>query len=420
MNRIKLIYLAILILANTGAFAQISINTDGSEADASAMLDVKSSDKGILIPRMTEHEIASIISPADGLLAYCTDDGKIYVYVLAENQWKEILYGPEIIETTGLYSIGSGGSCANTTLNGSYYAGIILDATNTICLDATVSNTGYWNISTDTVNGYSFSGSGTFSTTGTVQVLLVGTGTPILPQTDTFILYADIASGTCTTSITVAPACGSSITDSRNGQSYSTVLIGDQCWMAENLNIGTMVDGNTNQTDNGIIEKYCYDNTETNCDLYGGLYQWDEMMQYLSIEGTIGICPAGWHLPTNSEWITLEENLGMCSGTGTGCSGASGWRGTDEGSKLAGNEASWNNGALDQNASFGSSGFNGIAQGYRDTDGSFYLLGQYTGWWISNYDGSNAWGRELIYDKSEVGRSTGTKAYGFNVRCIRD
>jgi uncharacterized protein (TIGR02145 family) len=64
-----------------------------------------------------------------------------------------------------------------------------------------------------------------------------------------------------------------------------------------------------NQTDNGTIEKYCFDNTETNCDVYGGLYQWNEMMQYSTAPGVKGICPTGWHLPTDAEWCTLEQEV---------------------------------------------------------------------------------------------------------------
>ena len=64
-------------------------------------------------------------------------------------------------------------------------------------------------------------------------------------------------------------------------------------------------------TNNGIIEKYCYDNDPVNCATYGGLYQWDEMMQYTTQQGTQGICPAGWHLPTDAEWTILTDFLGV-------------------------------------------------------------------------------------------------------------
>ncbi len=71
-----------------------------------------------------------------------------------------------------------------------------------------------------------------------------------------------------------------------DGQIYNTVQIGYQCWMAENLNIGTMIPGTSNMANNGVIEKYCYNNTTANCNTYGGLYQWNEMMAYTTQQGT--------------------------------------------------------------------------------------------------------------------------------------
>jgi len=87
------------------------------------------------------------------------------------------------------------------------------------------------------------------------------------------------------------------------------VMIGEQCWMAENLNIGEMIDGSQSMTENGIIEKYCYDNDPENCETYGGLYQWDEMMEYVTDTAVQGICPAGWHLHTDHEWKVLEGTV---------------------------------------------------------------------------------------------------------------
>ena len=95
--------------------------------------------------------------------------------------------------------------------------------------------------------------------------------------------------------------CGLPLSDSRDGQIYNTVQIGTQCWMAENMNIGTRINGSGDQTNNGTIEKYCYDDNEANCDTNGGLYQWNEMMQYTTMEGAQGICPAGWHIATDAE-----------------------------------------------------------------------------------------------------------------------
>jgi hypothetical protein len=103
-------------------------------------------------------------------------------------------------------------------------------------------------------------------------------------------------------------------TDTRDGKVYTTVYIGTQCWMKQNLNIGTRIAGAGNQTNNGTIEKYCYDDNESNCDYYGGLYQWNEMMQYTTTQGVKGICPKGWHLPTNNEWNVLSTFLGGSAG----------------------------------------------------------------------------------------------------------
>jgi LruC domain-containing protein/uncharacterized protein (TIGR02145 family) len=104
--------------------------------------------------------------------------------------------------------------------------------------------------------------------------------------------------------------CGNSILDSRDGKTYHTVLIGAQCWMKENMNIGVT---NGGLQSDGIIGKRCYNNLEINCNTYGGLYSWLEMMQYSTLPGSQGICPTGWHVPTSEEWTTLTASLGGSS-----------------------------------------------------------------------------------------------------------
>lgn len=115
-------------------------------------------------------------------------------------------------------------------------------------------------------------------------------------------------------------ACQGISSVSYGGQQYDTVAIGSQCWFRENLNIGTMVSGIT-QTDNSILEKYCYNDNPSNCQNYGGLYQWAETVQYLNgVSSTTdwnpapsgnvqGVCPTDWHIPTNDEWLTLTTYL---------------------------------------------------------------------------------------------------------------
>jgi uncharacterized protein (TIGR02145 family) len=108
-------------------------------------------------------------------------------------------------------------------------------------------------------------------------------------------------------------SCGQQITDLRDGKSYNTVQIGSQCWMAQNMNLGIMMDSTINQTDNDISEKYCYKGMESNCDIYGGLYQWWEAMLYDTVETSLdiqGICPDGWRIPKNQDWLILENHLG--------------------------------------------------------------------------------------------------------------
>jgi len=95
----------------------------------------------------------------------------------------------------------------------------------------------------------------------------------------------------------------------RDNKIYGTTKIGEQCWMSENMNVGTLLNSATNQSDNGSIEKYCYDDLESNCDLYGGLYQWNEAMQYSTDDGSVGICPDGWYLATEFDWIILEGTI---------------------------------------------------------------------------------------------------------------
>jgi len=123
------------------------------------------------------------------------------------------------------------------------------------------------------------------------------------------------------------------------GQTYRTVKIGNQIWMAENLSVGIMLTKDKYPSDNGGIEKFCYEYEKINCDKMGGLYTWDEMMQYAEsdygdIGQTQGICPPGWHLPTDKEWMVLEGTVDSKYGIGDDI--WYGWRrrGTDAAKKL--------------------------------------------------------------------------------------
>ncbi len=160
-----------------------------------------------------------------------------------------------------------------------------------------------------TTDSKTLDGSGTGSFTSSITGLTANTTYYLCAYA---INSAGTAYGNQVYFITVADGspCPGMPTFTYGGQVYNTVLIGTQCWMKENLNIGTRIDGSQDQTNNGIIEKYCYNDDDNNCTTYGGLYQWHEIMQYVTTEGTQGICPSGWHMPTNTEWVTLTDYLG--------------------------------------------------------------------------------------------------------------
>jgi uncharacterized protein (TIGR02145 family) len=104
------------------------------------------------------------------------------------------------------------------------------------------------------------------------------------------------------------PCPGSETVTDAEGNVYETVMIDGKCWMKENLKIGTMINSSADQANNALIEKYCYNNKEEYCEAFGGLYQWDELMQYAT-SGS-GICPDGWRPPTFNELKALESTFG--------------------------------------------------------------------------------------------------------------
>ncbi|MBE0646237.1 MAG: hypothetical protein IH596_00465 [Bacteroidales bacterium] len=99
--------------------------------------------------------------------------------------------------------------------------------------------------------------------------------------------------------------CGDTLTDIRDNKRYPTVDINDQCWMAANLNYGAQIPGSQSQRDNCVNEKYCYNDNPALCAQGSALYQWDELMNYEETPALQGLCPPGWHIPTETEWTTL-------------------------------------------------------------------------------------------------------------------
>ncbi len=208
------------------------------------------------------------------------------------------------------------------------------------------------------------------------------------------------------------PCPGTPTVIDADGNIYNTVQIGGQCWMKENLRVGVRIDVSQDMTSGNGIEKYCYNDDPANCETYGGLYQWNEMMQYITTQRTQGICPSGWHLPTDDEWKTMEMALGMSQSQAN----AAGWRGTDEGEKMK-STSGWNNNGNGTN----SSGFIALPGGYRTSTGLFYSLGDYGYWWSRTEDsGTYVWYRYLGYNNDQVLRSNNYKTNGFSARCLQN
>jgi uncharacterized protein (TIGR02145 family) len=178
-----------------------------------------------------------------------------------------------------------------------------------------------------------------------------------------------------------------------DGNNYAVVTIGIQTWMGENLNYET-------------TDSWWYDNSSANGDVYGRLYTWNAALY---------ACPAGWHLPSDDEWKTLEMALGMSQSEAD----LIGYRGTDEGGKMKeAGTTHWNSPNTDAT---NSSGFTVLPGGYRGMDGYFLSLGYSGNWWSATEVNSYiAWGRYLFYDTARVNRSYHTKEGGFSVRCVRD
>ncbi len=183
------------------------------------------------------------------------------------------------------------------------------------------------------------------------------------------------------------------------GKTYNTVQIGSQCWLKENLDVGTMVYNLQEQTNNSVIEKFCYQDSIENCTLYGGLYQWNEAMQYSSTAGAQGICPTGWHIPTYAEFDTLANAVGH-DGNSLKAIG----QGTGDG------------------AGTNTSGFSALLAGYR-FDRFFGDLGRSEFFWGSTpypQDSISATTLHLYYIDAPTFLDYYEKTCGLSVRCIRD
>jgi uncharacterized protein (TIGR02145 family) len=190
------------------------------------------------------------------------------------------------------------------------------------------------------------------------------------------------------------------MTDSRDGQTYKTVTIGTQTWMAENLNYKT-------------DSSFCYNNVESNCAKYGRLYTWAAAVGKLESEcgygytctlpsGNIqGVCPNGWHLPSKAEWETLFNAVGGQSTAGKVLKSTSGWYDNGNGTD--------------------SFGFSALPAGYRYSNGDYNDEGVLALFWSSTENISfSAYYMGLDFNHDDAGLNHDRKNSRFSVRCLKD
>ena len=210
------------------------------------------------------------------------------------------------------------------------------------------------------------------------------------------------------------------MTDSRDGNTYKTVKIGEQVWMAENLNYADSV-----KTPSLKENSWCYGNVAANCEKYGRLYTWTAAIDSVKLandvmnpldcgygktcdfSGTVqGICPSGWHLPSRDEWNTLITAVGGDSKAGTALKSTSGWTSLNG---VSGNGTD-------------AFGFSALPAGYRRYNGDFKYEGDYAFFWSSTEDDSYyaAYYMSIFVETYATLNLSSSKPYGYSVRCLKD
>jgi uncharacterized protein (TIGR02145 family) len=387
----------------------IGINTTGALPNAKAMLDVdvssSSTKMGLLVPRMTTADRNSIIAPIpESLLIYNLTTQCFEAWNQAAGLW--VTFGcigcttPSPSTANAPIGVGTNSFTANWSL---------VSGATAYLLDVSVSPTFATFVSG--FNGLNV-GASTASTVGSLTCA----------ATYYYRVRATNACGTSINSNTISVATSACPT-------ATVSACGTQVWAATNLNVGTMITGATSQTNNSIVEKYCYNDLPANCTSYGGLYQWDEMMGYAASatcdpcgsSGVQGICPAGFHVPTDLEWsryefcvesvvtptagVTLSTFQTTVGGRGTGVS--------DKLKVTSGNTPAWDG--------TNTSGFGALPGGYRNTSGTFTGLSNNAFYWTAT-DVSGAFYRNIDtgVGAQSFRQSGGNKQQGFSVRCLQD
>jgi uncharacterized protein (TIGR02145 family) len=250
------------------------------------------------------------------------------------------------------------------------------------------------------------------------------TGTEIFMEYDHQMMIDAIDALTTQLNNASSDPCSNLATVTYGVDTYDLVAIGDQCWFAENLRTEYYANGDVipsslddaawGSTTAGAVTVYgegtsgVYsgnDDEVVNLATYGRLYNW-----YAAVD-VRGLCPTGWHVPQDSEFKTLEMELGMSESQANGM----GLRGTDQGTQMmssASDLPAWNG--------TNTSGFSGLAGGNRNYNGDFNNGGSSGVFWSASAYGTDAWRRRLNGGSAGVSRNSYGQRSGFSVRCVRD
>jgi uncharacterized protein (TIGR02145 family) len=227
----------------------------------------------------------------------------------------------------------------------------------------------------------------------------------------------DVINSECVCAGTILPpplyTMGNGVTD-MDGNFYPSIIINGQEWMQQNLAVTKYRNGdpiptglsNTTWLNTTSGAYAIYNNDAANNTTYGKLYNW------YAVNDSRGLCPTGWHVPSDAEWTTLINYLDPNQNPS-----ANGTQSTVAGGKMK-STTGWN---APNTGATNESGFTGLPGGYRYDDGTYNYIGYYGFWWSSTEVGSSlGWNRRLSNYGSLVYRSLANKTDGSSVRCLKD
>jgi uncharacterized protein (TIGR02145 family) len=432
----RLFTLLAFVVTMTAMSQSVAISDDGSVADGSAILEVKSTTKGFLAPRMTAEQRDDITGAVAGLQIWCTDcvpTAAMYFYngsewstggtgitpeqatAITDNTKKVGITTEQaaIIDNTSGINTGDqslsalGGVASNEEISAATSTKITYDEKGLVTAGAAATTA-------DIVE----SEDKKYVTDAQIAVLKKTSSTNTGDDA-TNTQYSDQAGLIASLQAQIADL----ISDNTLLYPYSRVTIGTQKWMKKNLDIATYRDGTAipEVTDAGdwaglTTGAWCY-YTGTDGTIYGKLYNWyavkgitvkeDATPTAEQIAARKELAPTGWHVPSDEEWTTLTTFLDQEAPTG------------NVGGKMKETgEAHWYN---PNTGATNSSGFTALPGGYRANDGSFYNIGNNGVWWSSTEHTTTYAGyRDLNFSNGNVYRNNYNKTFGFSVRCLRD